>query len=148
MSGYDVLLFFHVLAAFATVTVVVLLTTFAIATRSGRAVEALPVLRLSGLARRLWDFSGLGTLVFGIALALDVDGYSLLDGWILAALALWIVAAGAGTRVGQAFQEAHVAAQRGEVEPETAVRGTRTLHVVMAVAVTALLVVMIYKPGA
>ena len=148
MSGYDVLLFFHVLAAFATVTVVVLLTTFAIVTRSGSAVEALPVLRLSGLARRLWDFSGLGTLVFGIALALDVDGYSLLDGWILAALALWIVAAGAGTRVGQAFQEAHVAAQRGEVELETAVRGTRTLHVVMAVAVTALLVVMIYKPGA
>ena len=148
MSGYDVLLFFHVLAAFATVTVVVLLTTFAIATRSGAAVEAPPVLRLSGLARRLWDFSGLGTLVFGIALAIDVDGYSLLDGWILTAFVLWIVAAGTGTRVGQAFQEAREAAERGEGDLATLVRGTRTLHLVMAVAVTALLVVMIYKPGA
>jgi hypothetical protein len=148
VSGYDVLLFFHVLAAFATVTVVVLLTTFAIATRSGTAPEGLPVLRLSGLARRLWDFSGLGTLVFGIALALDVDGYGLLDGWILAAVALWVVAAGAGTRVGQAFHEVHKADDRGEVDLETVVRGTRTLHLVMAAAVTALLVVMIYKPGA
>jgi uncharacterized membrane protein len=148
VSGYDVLLFFHVLAAFTTVTVVVLLTTFAIATRSGAAAEALPVLQLSGLARRLWDFSGLGTLAFGIALAIDVDGYSLLDGWILTALVLWIVAAGTGTRVGQAFQEAREMAERGEGDLTTLVRGTRTLHVVMAVAVAALLVVMIYKPGA
>jgi uncharacterized membrane protein len=86
--------------------------------------------------------------VFGIALAIDVDGYSLLDGWILTALVLWIVAAGTGTRVGQAFQEAREAAERGEGDLATLVRGTRTLHLVMAVAVTALLVVMIYKPGA
>jgi uncharacterized membrane protein len=148
VSGYDVLLFLHVVAAFATVTVVVMLTVFAIATRADTTVEALPVLQLSGLARRLWDVSGLGTLVLGIALALDVDEYGLLDGWILAALVLWIIAAGAGTRVGQAFHEGRQAAERGEADLTTMVRGTRTLHVVMAVAVTALLVVMIYKPGA
>jgi uncharacterized membrane protein len=151
MSRYEVLLFLHVLSAFATVTVVVLLTTFAIATRRATAAsEALPVLRLSGLARRLWDVAGLGTLVFGIWLALDVDGYDLLDGWIVTAIVLWIVAAGTGTRVGMTFQEARQAAERGEGDLAALLRDGRTrfLHVLMAIAVAALLVVMIIKPGA
>jgi uncharacterized membrane protein len=151
MSRYEVLLFLHVLSAFATVTVVVLLTTFVVATRRATAAsEALPVLRLSGLARRLWDVAGLGTLVFGIWLALDVDGYDLLDGWIVTAIVLWIVAAGTGTRVGMAFQEAHQAAERGEGDLAALLRDgrARALHVLMAIAVAALLVVMIYKPGA
>lgn len=147
MSRYDVLLFLHLLGAFATVTVVVLLTTFAVAARGPAAV---PVLRLSGLARRMWDVAGLGTLVFGIWLALDVEDYGLLDGWILAAIVLWVIAAGTGTRVGQTFHEARERAERGEGDVATLVTDgrTRLLHVVMAVAVAALLIVMIYKPGA
>ena len=139
---YDLLLFLHVLAAFATVTVVVMLTTVAVGVR-GAGTAAAPLLRLSGLARRLWDVAGLGTLVFGIWLALYVDGYGLLDGWIIGAIVLWIVAAGAGTRVGQAFLEASEAG--GDA---SALARTRTLHIVMAVSVAALLIVMIYKPGA
>jgi len=139
---YDVLLFLHVLAAFATVTVVVLLTTVAVGI-SGAGTATTPLLRLSGLARRLWDVAGLGTLVFGIWLALYVDGYGLLDGWIIGAIVLWIVAAGAGTRVGQAFLEASEGG--GDL---SALSRTRTLHIVMAVSVAALLIVMIYKPGA
>lgn len=130
---YDTLLFLHLLAAFASVTVVVLLTTI--------AVVGGPTLRLSGLARRLLDIGGAGTLVFGIWLALNV-GYSLLDGWILASLALWIVAVGTGTRVGIAFKEAE---EFGNLVRDSRIR---TMHVVMAVAMLLLLVVMIYKPGA
>jgi hypothetical protein len=150
MSRYEVLLFLHVLAAFGMVAVVVLLTTVAIATRRATTTGALPVLRLSGLARRLWDVSGLAALVFGIWLALDLDDYGLLDGWIVAAILLWLVAAGTGARVGVAFQEAREAAARGEGEV-AAILGDgriRALHVLMAIAVAALLVVMIYKPGA
>ena len=117
---YDLLLFLHLLAAFASVTVVVLLTTI--------AIVGAPALPLSGLARRLWDIGGAGTLVFGVWLALNV-GYSLLDGWILAALVLWIVAAGTGTRVGIAFQEAQ---ESGTVVIDSRLRA---MHIVMAVAV-------------
>jgi uncharacterized membrane protein len=147
VSRHDVLLFLHLLGAFATVTVVVLLTTFAVAARGPAAV---PVLRLSGLAQRIWGFAGLATLVFGVWLALDMDEYGLLDGWILAAFVLWVIAAGTGARVGEAFNQAREAAERGEGDVATLVTDgrTRALHVVMALAVTALLIVMIYKPGA
>ena len=45
------------------------------------------------------------TLVFGVWLALDVDGYGILDGWILIAFALWAVAGAAGIRLGLAYSE-------------------------------------------
>jgi uncharacterized membrane protein len=141
MSRYDVLLFLHVLAAFAAVTAVVLLTTVAVGVRGG--ADAAPFLRLSGLARTLWNVSGLGTLVFGVWLALDVEGYSLLDGWIIAAFVLWLIAGGTGAQVANTF---YAAGQ--DADGASAIARTRVLHAVMAVAVAALLVVMIYKPGA
>jgi hypothetical protein len=92
--------------------------------------------QLTFLARRLWDVGGLLTLVFGIWLALD--DYSLGDAWILIALALWAVSAAAGVRLGTAYSETD-APPAALVQP---------LYGVMAIATTALLVVMIYKPGA
>jgi hypothetical protein len=86
----------------------------------------------------LWDVGGVLTLIFGIWLALDVDGYGLLDGWILIAFVLWAVAGGTGIRLGLAYQE--------DAPPEPS--KVAPLYGVMAVSVTALLVVMIYKPGA
>jgi len=71
-------------------------------------------------------------------LALDVDSYGILDGWILTALVLWAIAGGAGIRLGLAYSESEEPPS-GSVVP---------VYAVMAVAVTALLVVMIYKPGA
>ena len=44
-----------------------------------------------------------GTLVFGIWLALSVGGYDLWDGWIIAALVLWVVGAGTGQQSGVAL---------------------------------------------
>ena len=40
-------------------------------------------------ALALWNVGGLGVLVFGVWLALEVDGYELWDGWIIAAMVLW-----------------------------------------------------------
>lgn len=147
MSRYEVLLFLHLIGAFASVATVVLLTTFVLATRGLGDVAAVPpVLRVSTLARRLFDIGGLLTLVFGVWLALDLDAYGITDAWILIALALWVVAAGAGMRVGAAFDEA----REGGQSLATAIRSQSivTLHVVMSVAILALLVVMVYKPGA
>jgi uncharacterized membrane protein len=90
-----------------------------------------------------------GTLIFGIWLAIDVEGYELWDGWIVAALVLWVIAAAAGTRVGAGFRRAF-GADAGHGELGGSIRSQRALvvHTVMVVAVAALLIVMIYKPGA
>src|SRR3954468_11160925 len=54
--------------------------------------------RTGTVANVLWDVGGLGTLVFGVWLALYVDGYDLLDGWILGAIVLWALATETGRR--------------------------------------------------
>ena len=131
MTRYEWLLLLHLIGAFAAMGSVVV---FSVLVVSGARVAG-P--QLTYLGRRLWDVGGLLTLVFGVWLALDVDGYGILDGWILSALVLWAIAAGAGVRLGMAYTEGEPPA--GNVLP---------LYAVMAVAVTALLVVMIYKPGA
>ncbi|MBA3262424.1 MAG: hypothetical protein H0T69_08165 [Thermoleophilaceae bacterium] len=129
MSRYDWLLFLHLVGAFAAVGSVVVFSVLML----GGVRVAGP--QLTFLARRLWDVGGLLTLVFGIWLALD--DYSIGDAWILIALVLWAIAAGTEVRLGLAYS--------GRDEPPAA--SVRPLYGAMALAVTALLVVMIYKPG-
>ncbi len=127
MSRYEWLLLFHLIGAFAAVGSVVV---FSVLVVGGDRVAG-P--QLTFLGRRLWDVGGLLTLVFGVWLALD--DYSIVDGWILTALVLWAIAAGTGVRVGMAYD-----AGAGD--------RARPVYAVMAIATLALLVVMIYKPGA
>ena len=127
MSRYEWLLFLHLIGAFAAMGSVVV---FSVLLVGGDRVAG-P--QLTFLGRRLWDVGGLLTLVFGIWLA--IDDYSIGDGWILAALVLWAVAAGTGVRIGMMFDS-------GSVER------VRPLYAVMTLAVLALLYVMIFKPGA
>jgi hypothetical protein len=129
VTRYDWLLFLHLIGAFAAMGSVVVFSALLLG--GDRVAGA----QLTFLGRRLWDVGGMLTLVFGIWLALDVDGYGLLDGWILAALVLWAIAAAAGVRLGGAYSA-------GTTER------ARPLYGVMTIAVVALLVVMIYKPGA
>jgi hypothetical protein len=86
-----------------------------------------------------WNTGGLGVLVFGVWLALNVDGYELWDGWILTAIVLWLVASGAGGRLGSELRD-------GSPPPDAG--RARLLLAVMALASLALLVDMIFKPGA
>jgi uncharacterized membrane protein len=152
VTFYEWLLFLHVVAAFLTVAGVVFFVALLLATRRAPgSAEAMPLLRLSGLGFWLWNIGAVLVLVLGIALAIDVDGYEVWDGWILLAIALWLVASGAGGRIGQTYQQA-VSAPEAEIDARLAV-AVRTpaaliLHAVMAISVLALLVVMIYKPGA
>jgi hypothetical protein len=127
VSRYEWLLFLHLIGAFAAVGSAVVFSVLLLG--ADRVAGA----QLTFLARRLWDVGGLLTLVFGIWLALD--DYSIGDGWILLALLLWAIAAGAGIRLGMAMEDGG-----GE--------RVRPLYAVMTIAVLALLVVMIYKPGA
>jgi hypothetical protein len=124
---YDWLLFLHIIAAFLLAVTIVMYSAIAIgATTSGR---------VRFVADRCWDVGGLGTLIFGIWLALNLDQYDLFDGWILLAIALWFVATGLGQSV-----------QR-RVGGED-LRAVYALHWIRTAVVLALLVTMIWKPGA
>jgi len=130
---YDWLLFLHVLAAFAIVASVVAFTVLVVTPDAA-------ALRLTPLARRLWDIGGGGTIFFGVWLALNRPEYGIFDGWVIAALLLWFISAGTGTRFGMAYESAR---QTGS-PPERSL----ALYGVMTAAVALLLLDMIFKPWA
>jgi len=124
---YDALLFFHLLAAFLLAVTVVTYTAVALgAATPGRTLF---------VADRCWDVGGLGTLVLGIWLALDLDQYEIWDGWIIGAIVLWFAATG----LGQSTQ------RRLAADPAADIAVT---HWLRTLTVLGLLVLMIWKPGA
>ena len=144
----ETLLALHLLAAFATVTSIVMFVAVLVGARRAQATtDALAVMRLSNVAALLWNVGGITVLIFGVWLALDADQYDILDGWIIAAIVLWVVASAAGGPLTRGYRDA--LGTGGDAALAT-VRSQRTaiLHAVMAIATLALLVVMIYKPGA
>ncbi len=135
---YDWLLFLHVLSAFALVATVVIFSAFAL----GVATDS----RLLAVGNALWNVGGLGTLVLGIWLALYVDGYEIWDGWIVTAIVLFSIATELGRRAQLGY-----APVAGDGEAGAAITGTPSaalMHWLRSLVVLALLVVMIYKPGA
>ena len=130
---YDFLLFVHVLSAFFLGAAVVIFSSF---------VLGGPIDRPSKLtAEILWGVGGVGTLVFGIWLALNRPEYEIWDGWIIAALVLWLLANGAGARVSR------------DVKPTpdgSAIAIDRRVvfaHLMRVLWVVLLLVDMVWKPG-
>jgi hypothetical protein len=130
----ETLLFLHVLAAFLMVAGVVIFSAFVLGGPVNRAT------RIAGEA--VLGVGELGTLVFGVWLALDIDGYELWDGWIIAAIVLWLLATGAGSQVSQSIQP------RDDDSALALPAAVVTAHWVRTLLVLALLFVMIYKPGA
>jgi hypothetical protein len=127
---YHTLLFFHVIAAFLLAITVVMYSALALGATSSP--------RMLFVADRCWDVGGLGTLVFGIWLALNLDQYDFFDFWILLALVLWIVATGLGQNV----------QRRIGSEDVRAARAVNSMHWLRTIVVIALLVTMVWKPGA
>ena len=123
----DTLLFFHLIAAFLLAVTIVMYSAVALgATTSPRILF---------VADRCWDVGGLGTLIFGIWLALNLDQYDFFDGWILLALLLWFVATGLGQTVQRRIGGDDI-------------RSVIALHWIRTIVVVGLLVTMIWKPGA
>ena len=132
---YDFLLFVHVLSAFCLAATVVIYSGFAL------GAPASP--RTTFLADRLWDFGGLGTLVFGVWLALYVDGYEIWDAWILIALALWFVSFGLQQ---QAHEAMNFEAGAGVLAPDAA--ALARFNALRALVFLLLLADMVWKPWA
>jgi hypothetical protein len=155
---YDWLLFFHVLSAFVVAAGLVVAGVGLIgALRAERPSRVAVLLAPARLAARLFDVGGLAILVFGVWLAIYVDGYELWDAWILIAILLWLAMAYTGTRAAAATRSTRDLASRLASEGDTntpeltaALRDRRstTLWGVADIAFFITLVLMIWKPGA
>lgn len=159
MSLDDWALALHVLSAFAFVGGIVLFWVLIVAGRNADTPDATlrmePVAKIGNLAVGI---GAGGTLLLGIYLALSVGGYDLWDGWIIAAFVLWIATAAVGSRTGAEYtkplvkaRELSSAGQTGPSSELLALNRTQRgvmLHALSSLIVLALLVVMIWKPGA
>jgi len=159
VSRYDWLLFLHVFSAFALVAALTLYTVLIVSVWN----KDVPgdVARLFSLQRVgdvLVGVGSIGVLVFGIWLAIDVKGYELWDGWIIAALVLWFVMGALGARTGKIYNavrdRARALVREGENAPSAELRTLVQnrqglwLHAASVLVVLLLLIDMIFKPGA
>ncbi len=159
MSRYDWLLFLHVASAFALVAALVLYTVLiAVVWNKDVPADVARLFRISKVGDVLIAAGSIGVLVFGIWLAIDVDGYEVWDGWVIAALVLWLVMGALGSRTGKIYDatrdRARTLAQEGSDAPSTELRAMVQdrrglwLHVAGIVTVLLLLIDMVWKPGA
>jgi hypothetical protein len=131
---YHALLFFHVLSAFFLASAVIVYSAFVLGGPVNRTTRL--------IAEILWGVGGLGTLVFGIWLALNRPEYEIYDGWVITALILWILATGSGAQASRGVQPA------GDDLAVAIDRRTAFAHWMRILWFTLLLIVMVWKPGA
>ena len=159
MSLDDWILALHVLSAFAYVAGMVLFWVLVVAVRRIDTPEGTirlgPVVNVGNAAVGV---GAGGTIILGIWLAFSVGGYDIWDGWIVAAIVLWVLAAAIGRRTGLAYtegmdkaKELQNAGQTGSSAELLALNRTSkgvVLHLLASVVLLLILIDMIWKPGA
>jgi hypothetical protein len=159
VSFNDWLLALHVLTAFAYVAGVVLFWILIVAVRRiDTPEETIRIGPIVNVGNAAVGIGAGGTIVLGIWLAFALDGYAIWDGWIIAALVLWAIAAAFGQRTGVAYmqgmtkaKELDAAGQRGANAELLALNRTSNgvlMHALTSVVVLLILLDMIFKPGA
>jgi hypothetical protein len=159
VSFDDWILALHVLSAFAFVAGMVIFWVLIVAVRRTDTPEGTirmePIVKVGNAAVGI---GAGGTIVLGIWLAFSYGGYDIWDGWIIAAIVLWAIAAAVGQRTGNAYmqgmnkaQELQAAGQTGPNAELLALNRTQNgvlLHGLATVVVVLILIDMIWKPGA
>lgn len=159
MNLEDWLLALHLLAAFAFVGALVGFWAMIVAGwKVDQPSGVRAIFRLNPLLTALIGAGGLGTLALGIWLAISLDAVQVWDGWVIAAIVLWVVALGAGQRAGVEYARAESRARQllesgndaASPELESLVRTRRglALHALASLAAALILADMIWKPGA
>jgi hypothetical protein len=142
---YDFLLFVHVLFAFGLVAAVTTFWGLILSTRPERmSLTPVGAMLLGRAGAILVGISALGVLVFGVWLAIYLPEYHPWDGWILASLVFWAIATGVGQRAGRAYERAAVPG----ADTATLRRQGLVFQLVANTALTLVLLLMIFKPGA
>ena len=131
---YDVLLTLHLLSAAIAFVTLVMFSAWAIGAPTTRGTFA--------LADQAWNVSGAGLLIFGVWLALYLDGYELWDGWIVGALILFAAASGFGALARQQIMPLL------EAGGQLTARQVTTWHWLRTLSIVGILALMVWKPGA
>jgi hypothetical protein len=136
---YDWLLFLHVLSAFLAVGALTALWALVLSS-SGAAPMLSPgsAMRFGRAAGILVGVGMMGAIIFGIWLAIDVDGYELWDPWILISLVIWAISGWAGGQAGKAFAGDPVGGRQAGIRYQA----------INSVGLFVILILMIWKPGA
>lgn len=149
----------HVLSAFSLVAALVLFSVvIAFGWNRDRPSEILSLFRASRIGDVLFAIGSIGTIVFGVWLAIRMDEYDFLDFWIIAALVLWALLMETGRREGKLYNRSRDRArQLGAGGADVADAEIRALqrsqpallfHFAACVLAVLLLVDMVWKPGA
>ena len=159
MSWDDWLLSFHLLSAAAYGAAIILYWTLIVAVRKTDTADG--TLRMGPMVMVGNVGVGIGaggTIIFGIWLALSVGNYDLWDGWIIAAIVLWVIAAVVGQRAGQEYmrgmdkaKELQAAGQSAANTELLAVNRTQAgviYHALTSLVFVLIVIDMVWKPGA
>ena len=158
MELNDWLLALHLLSAFSLVAaMIVFWVGVVVIRRTDLPEQVVAAGRLFPVAGVAVTVGALGTIIFGVWLAISLDGVAVWSGWVIAAIILWAIAVELGRRGGQGYGAAGMEAQRlaqagTETSPVVAetFRASRAFqfHTVSSVLILLLLIDMIWKPGA
>ena len=149
----------HLLAAFVLVGALTLFSIMIVALwRADEPANIDAFMRIGRIGNVLAIAGVLGTALFGVWLAISIDGYAIWDGWVIAAIVLWAVGSELGRRAGVAYgvagARAHEAVAAGANEPSSELAATfgsspaLRLHIGSSIAVLLILIDMVWKPGA
>lgn len=159
MGLNDWLLALHLLSAFAMVAALVLFTVAIVVVRRTDLPEQVAAAgRLIPVGNAAVGIGIIGTILFGVWLAIALDGVEVWNGWVIAAIVLWAVAVETGRRTDKEYAPCIARARElvgaGQTGPDSRLaelgRTSRglMLHSVSSLAVLLILVDMIWKPGA
>jgi uncharacterized membrane protein len=149
----------HVLSAFAFFAGMILFWVLVVAVRKADTPDGTirmgPMVKVGNAAVGI---GAGGTIVLGIWLAFSAGNYDIWDGWIVAAIVLWLIAAALGRQTGVAYMQGMTKAQELEKAGQSGPSGellalNRTsrgilLHSLTSVVALLILADMIWKPGA
>jgi uncharacterized membrane protein len=159
MTLDDWILALHLLAAFALVGALVLFWVVVFVLRRTDLPEQVASAgRLMPVGTVAIAIGSIGTIVFGIWLAISLDGVQVWDGWVIAAIVLWVVMAEVGRRSDVEYRAALSRSRElvaaGQTAPDAELAAlARTsrglmLHSIATATVLLILIDMIWKPGA
>jgi hypothetical protein len=150
---YDWMLALHLLAAFAVAAALVLFSVLVVAGRRMNSLEDARLLFRVGPIGGILVAAG-GGLVLLLGIVLAFDRYEIWDGWIIAAIVLWAVMGGVGSRTGRYYTDVQKLADSGDPGVEAEVLGRikaptgAMLYLATTAAFLLLVLDMIFKPGA
>jgi uncharacterized membrane protein len=158
MELNDWILALHLLSAVALVAALTAFSVMIVALwRTDDPAAVTSFMRLGLVGNVLVTIGSLGTIIFGVWLAISLDAYQLWDGWVIAALVLWAISMALGKQTGDGYRAtsemaAQLVSSGSPRSPElaAAMGASRAfwMHWLTVILVLLLLVDMIWKPGA